>query len=354
MVRINTLAIILTGLVGCTASTPPVTQSPAPQAATQVAVPPIDRPLVVASNPVLCDLTRRIAGDSIELKCLIDAGSDPHEYNSKPEDMKAIEQAKLILYGGYNFEPGIVKSLNASGSTVAVAVDEIAVPEPIQIAADHHEAHGEEHPEVESKASNSGEDPTSTDAESSVEPDPHVWHDAQNGRRIVNTIADRLMALNPAQSERYRATRQELDDQLVAIDTWIKAQIATIPVAQRKLVTTHDALNYYGRAYGLPIEGALQGLSTDKQPSPSRVAELVAVIKNAKVPTIFAEATGNGTLIQTVATEAGVKVADRPLYADGLGESGSVADTYAKMLVANTETIVEGLGGQVTPIPLKP
>jgi manganese/iron transport system substrate-binding protein len=357
MARINTfsLAIALSGLVGCAVSTPPVTQSPeSPSATTQVAAPPADRPLVVASNPVLCDLTRRIAGDSIDLKCLIDAGSDPHEYNSKPEDMKAIEQAKLILYGGYDFEPGITKSVKASGSKSAVAVDEIAVPEPIQIAADHHEGHGENHAEADPTPSKSEENVTSKDAESSVEPDPHVWHDAQNGRRIVNTIADRLIALNPAQSERYRAARQALDDELVVIDTWIKAQIATIPVAQRKLVTTHDALNYYGRAYGLPIEGALQGLSTDEQPTPSRVAELVAVIKKAKVPTIFAESTGSGTLIQTVATEAGVKVADRSIVADGLGESGSAADSYAKMLVANTQTIVEGLGGRVTPIQLKP
>jgi manganese/iron transport system substrate-binding protein len=286
---------------------------------------PSDRPLVVVSHPVLCDLTSRIAGDSIALKCLIDAGSDPHEYRTKPGDVMAIEQAKLILYGGYNLEPGVVKSIHASGNPAIVAVDELAVPKPIKITE-----------------------------KTTSEPDPHVWHDAQNGRRMIQTIADRLSQLEPAQTNLYRANSKVLDDQLIAIDTWIKAQIATIPASQRRLVTTHDALNYYGRAYGLPIEGALQGLSTDEQPSPSRVAELVAVIKNTKVPTIFAEATGRGTLIQTVAAEAGVKVADRPIVADGLGESGSAADSYAKMLVANTQTIVEGLGGRVTPIQLKP
>jgi manganese/iron transport system substrate-binding protein len=274
MVKIKTFswAIALSGLVGCAAPTPPVAQSPeARSAVTPVATSaPIDRPLVVASNPVLCDLTRRIAGDSIELKCLIDAGSDPHEYNSKPGDMKAIEQAKLILHGGYNFEPGIIKSIKSSGNTSAVAVDEIAVPEPIQIAADHHEAHGEahdaDHSEADPKAVEPAGDATSKETESAVEPDPHVWHDAQNGRRIVSTIADRLSTLNPAQSDNYRMTSKVLDDELVAIDTWIKAQIATIPVAQRKLVTTHDALNYYGRAYGLPIEGALQGLRRSRTP----------------------------------------------------------------------------------------
>ncbi len=98
----------------------------------------------------------------------------------------------------------------------------------------------------------------------------------------------------------------------------------------------------------------MKGLSTQERPTPSRIAALVAEVKESKVPTIFAEFTTNSDLIKTVAIEAHVKVADRPLYADGLGEVGSGADSYAKMLVANTQTIVEGLGGRVTPIQVKP
>ena len=95
--------------------------------------------------------------------------------------------------------------------------------------------------------------------------------------------------------------------------------------------------------------GALQGISTEEKPTPARVTALVEEIKSADVPTIFAEATINPKLIDAVAKEANVKVADQELFADGLGEKGSEGDTYQKFFIANTKTIVEGLGGTYTP-----
>ena len=114
-------------------------------------------------------------------------------------------------------------------------------------------------------------------------------------------------------------------------------------------MTTHDAFGYYSKAYGIPVVGALQGISTEEKPTPTRVTELVKEIKAANVPTIFAEATINPKLIDAVAKEADVKVADQDLFADGIGEKGSKGDTYQKFFIANTKTIVEGLGGKYTP-----
>jgi manganese/iron transport system substrate-binding protein len=92
----------------------------------------------------------------------------------------------------------------------------------------------------------------------------------------------------------------------------------------------------------------LGGISTEEKPTASRVAELVKTIRNAKVPTIFAERTLNPKLIEAVAKDAKVKVSDRELFADGLGEPGSEGATYQKMMIANTQAIVEGLGGKYT------
>lgn len=87
------------------------------------------RPQVVATSTVICGLAKEIAGNTIDLKCLIDAGSDPHVYTSKPDDRKAIEQAKLILYSGYNFEPSLIRLIKASSNKSAkLAVGEAAVP----------------------------------------------------------------------------------------------------------------------------------------------------------------------------------------------------------------------------------
>jgi manganese/iron transport system substrate-binding protein len=166
---------------------------------------------------------------------------------------------------------------------------------------------------------------------------------------MVATISDNLKKLSPNNASTYNNNAQEITTELQQIDTWIKSEINTIPAQQRKLITTHDALGYYVNAYGLSYEGALTGFSTEEAPTAARLKDLVKEIKEAGVPTIFAEATNNPKLIQTVAKEANVKLSERDLFADGLGETGTEGDTYQKMLIANTQTIVEGLGGKFTP-----
>ncbi|MEK0177786.1 MAG: hypothetical protein EAZ98_20305 [Oscillatoriales cyanobacterium] len=142
---------------------------------------------------------------------------------------------------------------------------------------------------------------------------------------------------------------QKLNLKSLAVFSLMMAAGSRIPANNRKLVTTHDALGYYSKAYGIPVVGALEGISTDEAPTPTRVAQLVREIKASGVPTIFAETTINPKLIEAVAKEAKVKVSPRELFADGLGEPGSEGDTYEKMMIANTRTIVEGLGGKYTP-----
>ncbi|MGV0025286.1 metal ABC transporter solute-binding protein, Zn/Mn family [Phormidesmis priestleyi] len=206
------------------------------------------KPIVVATTSVLCDVTKQIAQDTVDLKCLIDAGSDPHQYQPKPEDRKAIEQAKLILYGGYNFESTIIKLIQAtSNSAPKVAVNEIAVPKPQQFEED-----------------------------GKLETDPHVFHNAANGAEIAKVVGKNLSQLQPSQAKFYTANTQKLSGELTQIDTWIKSQVSTIPTSSRKLVTTHDAFGYYSKAYGIPVAGALQGISTEEKPTPRRIAELVS------------------------------------------------------------------------------
>lgn len=247
------------------------------------------------------------------------------------------------MYGGYNFDPGLAKLVKATSNPAPkVAVHEIAVPKPLMGEEhDHdHEGEGEEHTHEHTEEER---------AEGEKAPDPHVWHNAQNGIAMVKVIAGELEKLEPDNASQYQNNAQEITDELTQIDSWIKSEIATIPPDRRKLVTTHDALGYYADAYGLTVEGALQGISTEEAPTATRISNLVKEITKTKVPTIFAETTINPKLIETVAKESKVKVSDRELYADGIGEQGTDGDTYQKMLIANTRTIVEGLGGTYTP-----
>lgn len=327
------LLALTASLVACNASTPTRQISPA-------TAPPAAEPLkVVATGSVLCNLAETIAASTIDLTCLIQAGVDPHVYEPTPADRRAIEDAQVIFYFGYDFEPSLIRLIEASSHSVPkVAVGEAAVPDPLM--GEHSHAHDEEHDHDHEHAE--------APAEGEV-PDPHVWHSAENGIRMVEVIETALSETAPANAELYAQNAEALTAELTQIHDWIKSQVATIPQNSRKLVTTHDALGYFAATYGIPVEGALQGLSTDEQPTAARVRELTEEIQASQVPTIFAEAIENTRLLETIANEANVKIFDRELFADGLGEAGSAGDTYPKMLIANTQAIVEGLGGQFTP-----
>lgn len=312
-------------LTSCT-SPPPVTPSSAQTMSS--------KPSVIASNSVLCDLTKQIAQETIDLKCLIPGGQDPHTYSPTPNDRKAIETGSLILYGGYDFEPEVIKLIKAAKSKNAIAVHEIAVPKPIMAEEEH--SYTDEKKESKPKES-----------QPKLEADPHVWHNVKNGISIVQVLKTQLIQASPANSERYEKNAKDLTDRLTQLDRWVSQSISTIPTNSRKLVTTHDALTYYGQAYGIPIEGALQGISTTEKPSAQRIASLVAMIKSTQVPTLFAEVSVNPKLIETVSKESGVKLSAIPLLADGLGEPGGPSDTYEKMIRENTRAIVTGLGGKV-------
>ncbi len=295
-----------------------------------------DLPLVVATNSVSCGLARQIAEDTINLKCLIEAGTDPHVYQPNPEDRKAIDSAKLVIYGGYDFEPSAIKLIKASSNPAPkIAVNEVAVPTPLMGEDGHGHDHGKE------------------DKKDAKEADPHVWHNAKNGIEIAKAISKNLTILRPDRADLYAKNSAQIVAELEQLHPWIKSQIATIPVETRKLVTTHDALGYYSKAYNIPLEGALSGISTDEQPTAARIKELVKIIRDAQVPTIFAEVTLNPKLITAVAKEAGVRVSERELIADGLDAKGTEGETYTGMMIANTRTIVEGLGGKYTPFQAK-
>jgi len=282
------------------------------------------KPRVVATSTIIADLAQEVGGEEIQLTGILKPGADPHVYEPVPADSRYLEEADLILYNGYNLEPGLIKLMNAAGTKARkLAVGEVV--KPLQL----DKGKGE------------------------IVPDPHVWGSAENAAAMVNTIRDALIELSPKDREKYTQRAAQLTDELKQLHSWINQQIQTIPPDKRKLVTTHDAFQYYGRAYGLAIAGTLIGISTEEQPSAQTVQKLVDSIRKTGVPAIFAETTINPALIKTVAQEAGIKLAPNQLYSDSIGAKGSNGDSYIKMMEANTRAIVEALGGKYTPFQLK-
>jgi len=175
-----------------------------------------NRPVVVATNTMICGLTQKIAVDTVDLKCLIAPGTNSQEHQPKPEDSKAIEQAKLILYSDHNSEPDLSKLIQATSNPAPkVALDEVAVSNSQQIGAD-------------GKTVN----------------DPDVVQTPQNGIKMAEAIAKSLSQLEPNQTALYTTNTRKITNELAQLDSWSQAGIATLPAAQRKLVDMH-ALSAY-------------------------------------------------------------------------------------------------------------
>ncbi|GAB1542411.1 hypothetical protein NUACC21_50850 [Scytonema sp. NUACC21] len=274
-------------------------------------------PKVVATTSILCDLTRQIAQETINLTCLIPPDTNPRNYEPKPEDSQAVEQAQLILYSGYNFEPAFIKLIKtANNNGLKVAVAQRAVSKPLKF-------------KVDGKAI----------------ADPYIWQNAKNAANMVDVVSRNLAKTIPENASLYDSNAQKIKQEIAQIDSWIEGRIDSIPEDKRKLITHHHGMAYYAKAYNLSYASAVKDTSPEGQPSLKRTKALAKYIKKNEIPTIFGETTNNSNAIANVAQQAKVKISERKLFIDSLGQPGSEADTYQKMMVANTRTIVEGLGG---------
>ncbi|NWF61428.1 MAG: zinc ABC transporter substrate-binding protein [Fischerella sp.] len=309
------LVALTIGFVGCNYTTDLVNSS-----STTTTTPTelnSNLPKVVATTSVLCDLTKQVAAQTINLTCLTSPDTALYLYQPKPEDSTAIEQAKVIFYNGYGFEPSLLRLIRTSKSPAAkIAVAQRAVPNPLQ-----YRRNGK------------------------IVSNPYVWHNPKNGIRMVEIISSNLSKIIPENASLYNSNAQRIKKELNQLDVWMKLRIASIPSNNRKLVTTNDAMAYYVTAYDLTSPNALKNINSETKPTSARVKVLVRNLRRARVPTIFVNTQVNPDLINTVAKTAKVKVSERQLLVDNLGTSGNEGDTYQKMLTANTRTIVEGLGG---------
>jgi zinc/manganese transport system substrate-binding protein/manganese/iron transport system substrate-binding protein len=268
---------------------------------------------VVATTPILADLTRQVGGARLDVSSIMPPNADAHDFEPKPQDLVAIESAALIVEHGLHLDAWAGGMIDNAGADAPVIVATMG---------------------VQTLASNE---------EGFSEGDPHVWFDPRNVKVMVDNIAAALVSADPDGTMSYQARRDAYKAQLDALDQAIADQIATIPPERRKLVTNHDAFGYYASRYGLTFVGSvIPSLDSRAEPSAKDTAELIEKIKAEGVPAIFTESSINPELEEELAKEAGVKVVSN-LYGDTLGEAGSGADTYIGMMQTDTRLIVEGL-----------
>ena len=262
---------------------------------------------VATSFTILADLARNVGGANVEVVGLLAPNSDPHQYEVRPRDLEVLARADLVVRSGGDLDEWLGEAIEGAGGEA-----------PVLTLSDHVRA---------------------------SEDDPHWWQDPRNAVRAVAAIERSLSEVDPARAAAYAAEAGHYTARLKRLDRAVAACIAEVPAAQRKLVTTHDALGYYARRYGIEVIGAvIPSLSTSGQPSAGETAELVRTIRDEDVKAVFAESSVDAKVEQAIARETGATVG-RPLWADTLGPPGSDGATYAASIAANTRALADGFSG---------
>lgn len=272
-----------------------------------------------ATIGMLADLVKQVGGDRVEVRQLMGPGVDPHLYKPTAEDATVLGKSDVIFYSGLMLEgrmADLFARLARSGRKVYAATE--SIPENQLLEPAEFQGHY----------------------------DPHVWFDVNMWSETVPTIVKGLSETDPAGRETYEKNGAALREKLAALNEWCKKTAAQLPEPQRIVVTSHDAYNYFGRAYGFKVVG-LQGVSTVSEAALADMAGLVDFIKKQKVKAIFVESSVNPAAIRRVAQDAGVKVGGE-LFSDAMGQPGEMRDgfdtgTYDGMVRYNLTTIVNAL-----------
>lgn len=282
-----------------------------------------DKPRVVVTSTMLADLVRALAAEDFEVAGLMAPGVDPHTYEMPARAIALIKGADAVFYNGHLLEgkmPDLLEPLAAQGKSI-VAVAEALPPESL-LTAEGFEGHA----------------------------DPHVWGDVALWKAAIEPVKEALQYLRPDCSEAIARRSAAYAAELDSLDGWIRERLGRIPEKNRLIMTSHDAFNYFGRAYGVEVVG-VQGISTATEAGLADIVAAVDLVKTRGVKAIFVESSVSRATIERIAKDAGVAIGGE-LYSDSCGPAGKIetaegeswdVGTYAGMMKHNVHAIVEAL-----------
>ncbi len=272
--------------------------------------------LIVCTTTIIGDAVHQLAGNKYEVKTLMGPGVDPHIYEAKPSDVRALGEARLIIYNGLHLEgkmTDLFKRIRHEKDIVSFSSG-MSQSRLLTVGAGTH--------------------------------DPHVWFDPKLWLQGIKKCKDELQNVFPYDRSFFEKKYQKLKKEMVALDFELRKALESIPEKERIMITSHDAFHYFGRAYGVKVL-AIQGISTVSEPGLKDVSKLVNYIVKNKVKALFVESSVSSKSIKAViegclSRKHMVKIGGT-LYSDALGDKKSKADTYVRMMKKNVETIVTAL-----------
>lgn len=252
---------------------------------------------VVATNTIIADMVKNVAGDNVNIHSLVPVGTDPHEHEIVPDDTRAVEEADVVFYNGLNLETGngwfdkLIETTNKNIDEEVFAVSKTV--EPIYLKSD--EQNGKE--------------------------DPHAWLALQNGIKYVETIRDVLKEKDSANATAYEENASNYIEKLNTLDQEYKDSFNDIPQDKRLLVTSEGAFKYFSEAYGLEATYVWE-INTEEQGTPEQMRNIIGKVRASKVPALFVETSVNPRAMERLSKET-----NRPIYSEVYTDSvGSLED----------------------------
>ncbi|MEA5453956.1 zinc ABC transporter substrate-binding protein AztC [Sinomonas sp. JGH33] len=275
-----------------------------------------DKPHIVVTTNILGDVVQQMVGDDAEVTTLMKPNADPRSFEISAQQAARISEADLVVANGLGLEEGLQQHLNRvakAGGKVFAAGDHL---KPLPYSS----------------------------GDAAGTPDPHFRTDPARMTDVVNALEEALSGIKgieqPAVAERAATYRNRLEQ----LDREMGESFASIPSAQRALVTNHHVFGYLADRFKFRVIGAvIPGGTTLAAPSAADLHSLAEAIKDAGVPAIFAESSQPDRLVQVLAREAGIDVDVIALYTESLSEPGQDAETYLAMMRTNTNRITTAL-----------
>lgn len=276
---------------------------------------------VVATTGMIADAAQTVGGDLVEVRALMGPGVDPHAYRQTRTDITAMANADLVLWNGLYLEAQMEEFLLELGQGQPVVAVAQAVPENLLIG---HEDYAGRF-------------------------DPHLWMNPNLWSRVVVNVRDALIDVHPEGEATFTTNADAYLAELADLARYTTEALSSVPVESRILLTSHDAFNYFGNAYGFEVVG-IQGISTESEAGLQRIAELVDMLIERDVRAVFVETSVSDrnirALVEGAQAEGHEVVIGGELYSDAMGEPGTYEGTYIGMIDSNATTIAGALGGE--------
>jgi zinc/manganese transport system substrate-binding protein len=293
----------------------------------------------------------------VTVSALVGPDGDAHVFEPTPQQARQLQQAKVLVANGLDFEGWLPRLKKASGfqGQEIVASQGIAVRTlPKGQGHDHGHDHGAGKEGHDHGAGKEGHDHGAGKEGHDHDHDhdhghghhhgpndPHAWQDVKNAIAYVRNIAKGLAKADPANAAQYDKQGTQYIARLTALDASLRQRFAALPAERRSVVSTHDAFGYFAQAYGLRFV-PVRGLSTESEPSARDLAALVKQVRAERIGAIFLENISDPRLLEQLARETGAAIGGR-LYSDALSPDGGPASTYVDMVETNAATLLKAL-----------